>query len=43
MLFTSENQSGVKYSSRIMDLPRKGKRLPFVSRNLVAAVNHIQT
>ncbi|WP_261887531.1 hypothetical protein [Vibrio echinoideorum] len=43
MLFTSENQSGVKYGSHITDLPRKGERLPFVSRNLVAAVNDIQT
>ncbi|WP_157939104.1 hypothetical protein [Vibrio lentus] len=43
VLFTSENQSGVKYGSHITDLPRKGERLRFVSRNLIATVNDTQT
>jgi len=43
MIFTSENQLGVKFGSHIADLPRKGERLPFVSRNLIATVNDTQT
>jgi len=43
MFFISESQPGAKFGSHITDLLRKGERLPFVSRNLIATVNDIQT
>ncbi|MEZ9071905.1 hypothetical protein AB4269_23330, partial [Vibrio splendidus] len=35
--------SATLQAPKFTDLPRKGERLPFVSRNLIATVNHIQT
>ncbi len=35
--------SATLQTPKFTDLLRKGERLPFVSRNLIATVNHIQT
>ncbi|UOE79498.1 hypothetical protein LTQ03_13635 [Vibrio splendidus] len=35
--------SATVQAPKFTDLPRKGERLPFVSRNLIATVNDIQT
>ena len=35
--------SATVQAPKFTGLPRKGERLPFVSRNLIATVNHIQT
>nr|OEF70242.1 hypothetical protein A152_16625 [Vibrio tasmaniensis 1F-187] len=35
--------SATVQAPKFMDLPRKGERLPFVSRNLIATVNDTQT
>ena len=35
--------SATVQAPKFTDFPRKGERLPFVSRNLIATVNNIQT
>ena len=35
--------SAMLQTPKLTDLPRKGERLPFVSRNLIATVNDTQT
>nr|WP_244916947.1 hypothetical protein [Vibrio coralliirubri] len=35
--------SATVQTPKFTDLPRKGERLPFVSRNLIATINDIQT